>query len=107
MIVTNYPSPLGPDILSFCWSAEVTRGPRDDAGLHAKQGGGKGHNRKEWRKRKPEQGKAEKEEEDEQKMKTCRSAAKTAVTFNIFATLCLLLTKHNTNYCCHEYREAT
>jgi hypothetical protein len=41
MIVTNYPSPLGPDILSFCWSAEVTRGPRDDAGLHAKQGGGK------------------------------------------------------------------
>jgi hypothetical protein len=40
-------------------------------------------------------------------MKTCRSAAKTAVTFNIFATLCLLLTKHNTNYCCHEYREAT
>jgi hypothetical protein len=42
MIVTNYPSPLGPDILSFCWSAEVTRGPRDDAGLHANQEGGGG-----------------------------------------------------------------
>ncbi len=41
MIVTNYPSPLAPDILSFCWSAEVTRGSRDDAGLHAKHMGKK------------------------------------------------------------------
>jgi len=35
------------------------------------------HKRKEWRERKPEQGKAEKGEEDEQKLKTCRSTAKT------------------------------
>jgi hypothetical protein len=45
--------------------------------MPSKVGGAEGHNRKEWRKRKPEQGKAEKEEEDEQKLKTCRSTAKT------------------------------
>jgi len=41
MSVTNYPSPRAPDILSFCWSAEVTRGWRDDAGLRAKHMGKK------------------------------------------------------------------
>jgi len=77
-----------PDILSFCWSAEVTWGPRDDAGWHAKQrGGGEGHKRKEWTKRKPEQGKPEKEEEDEQKLKTWRSTAKTKLWHLTFLQL--------------------